>query len=258
MNFNKDVYGGGVTHGLSSMDSLTGTIPSYYEWDGITTFPIWFPDSYTDTQAEEHRKAWYLWLFPRDNGRNYGIRGIKQLYEYYQPFADEGNPTVAEYEFWSDIVFNHFRHLSGLQPAQMDRDLFLQVTWSLERKATTYWDTNYPGTLDSAYGPCFGGTGLHCGATFVPSTIDRTPYYTCRQQVPLATMSQAEAILTSYNGTAVVQMSRNLNQYFRNAESGIKISGHSATFAFRSKYGFGLARSKWAGTYQNPPPGHTY
>jgi hypothetical protein len=258
MDNHKDTYGGGVTHGLASMATLTGTIPTFYDWDGVTTFPIWFPTSYTPTQASDHRKAWYDWIYPKVNGRNYGIRGIKQLYEHYQPFVDEQFPTIAEYEFWSGVVLNHFRFLSGLDPVELNRDLFLQVTWASERKTTTYWDTLYPGTLDSANGPCVGGTSIHCGATFVPSYSDRTPYYTCVPQTDLTTMSQAEAILTSYNGTAIIQMSRNLNQYFRDAESGIKISGHSATFAFRSKVGFGLARSKWAGTYTTPPPGYTF
>lgn len=54
--------------------------------------------------------------------------------------------------------------------------MFARALWGDERKFTTMWDAEYPGTLGSAYGPCVGSSNAHCGATFIPNLEDQAPY----------------------------------------------------------------------------------
>lgn len=241
-------------HSLAS--ALNGG--QWHDWDGVTKFPLFFPSTYTEEQAIQHRKDWYEYVFPETTTTgNYSIRGLRELYEWFQPFADPSAPTVVEFERFSNLVLNHFRYISGLDPAYPNKDLYAQVTWSEERKKTSYWDTIDPGVFDSAYGRCIGGTNIHCGATFVPpEALVGSSYGVIPSQV--STWSQVEAILTDYNGSALMKMSRNLRQYMLYARDGIQLGGHALPFLFREKYGMGLTRSKWAGAIQSPPPGYTY
>lgn len=106
------------------------------------------------------------------------MRGLKQLYDATMPFVDEAHPTVREWELWNDKVLNHFRFLSGLPSCYPLQELYIMCAWTKERKTTNIWDSKYPGTFDSAYGPCLGGTNIHCGTTFKPSDVsDQYPYW---------------------------------------------------------------------------------
>lgn len=253
-------------HGAGSESlSYAGGDWSRLHWDGTTTFPLWVETSKTNAEKEQHRKDWYNFIFPDDTLA--GMRGLKQLYDATMPFADEANPTVHEWELWNDKVINHFRMLSGLSAAYPSAELYIMCSWSKERKTTNLWDTKYPGTFDSAYGPCVGGSNLHCGTTFKPSDVnDQYPYwnevFTKYPKVVLPgaiSLTQAtEAITVWYNGTAMTAMSRNIRNLVRSAKSGIKIGGHAGPYAFRELYGLQIGRSKWAGNLQLPPNGYTY
>jgi len=232
-------------------------------WDG-TTFPIWIQNTATEEEKAAHRAAWYEYLFPSDG---FCMRGLKQLYDANMPFKDEAHPTVHEWELWNDLVLNHFRFLSGLSPAYPSPELYIMCAWTRERKTTTMWDSKYPGTFDSAYGPCVGGTNLHCGTTFKPSDLDdQSPYwnevFTKYPKVvvpPLITLNQgSEAVTVWYNGTAMTALSRNIRNLVRSARDGTQIGGHAGPYCFRSLYGLAIGRSKWAGSLQQPPTGYTY
>lgn len=54
--------------------------------------------------------------------------------------------------------------------------MFARALWGDERKFTTDWDDEYPGTNGSAAGPCEGSSNAHCGATFIPTPEDQAPY----------------------------------------------------------------------------------
>lgn len=253
-------------HGVGS-ESATYTDGTWYEWDGSTTFPIWIENTKTTAEKQAHRQAWYDFVFPGKSTGNFCIRGLKQLYELHQPFADPYNPTVHEWELWNDKVLNHFRFLSGLSSAYPSPELYIMCAWTFERKSTNLWDTKYPGTLDSAYGPCSGGTNIHCGTTFKPSDVnDQYAYwneiFTKYPKVVLPgpiTLNQAtEAITVWYNGTAMTAFSRNLNKLFEGCSLGNQIGGHAGPYAFRQLYGLRIGRSKWAGTLEQPPEGYTY
>lgn len=93
------------------------------------------------------------------------------------PFADETNPTVAEIDEWNIEVIRHLRRLVGVTtPLEGDPRLYLEAQWADERRFTRVWDTEYPGTNGSAFGPCVASGNQHCGASFVPSFADQAPY----------------------------------------------------------------------------------
>lgn len=108
------------------------------------------------------------------------VRGIREVFYQYQPFADNRNPTKAEVDEWHRIAINHVRALVGYTSedrlVKKDYCMFARAQWGDERKFTTKWDAAYPGTTGSAYGPCQGSTNAHCGSTFVPNAQDQAPY----------------------------------------------------------------------------------
>lgn len=131
-------------------------------WDGIPFNPC------GKTNQEIHD-----FVFPQ--GR-YTMRGLEDVYNE-NPFNDPANPTIHEIEAWNIRVIQHFRDLLGYDhPVLNDHNMFMRAQWGQERKHSTYWNVKYPGTVDSAYGPCIGGTNAHCGATFLPNSTDQIPY----------------------------------------------------------------------------------
>ncbi len=108
------------------------------------------------------------------------IRGIREVFYSNNPFANNSNPTKAEVDEWHRLALNHVRALIGYTSpdrlAVPDICLFARSLWGDQRKFTTAWDALYPGTVDSAYGPCTGGTNSHCGASFIPNSTDQQPF----------------------------------------------------------------------------------
>ena len=108
------------------------------------------------------------------------IRGIREVFYEHKPFADNVKPTKAEIDEWHRIAINHVRALIGYtsedRKASKDHCMFARALWGDQRKFTTKWDTKYPGTTGSAFGPCQGSKNAHCGATFVPSAEDQAPF----------------------------------------------------------------------------------
>lgn len=149
-------------------DGITWLTPTQWDaaiWDGVG--------------KDLYETDWVVlknWMFPNINT----MRGLRQLYYSINPFADLLNPTVAEIENWHIEVIRLFRRLLGSNndelPISNSRRLYLACQFSDERKYTNVWDVKYPGTLDSAYGRCIGGSNPHCGATFVPDAVDQIPY----------------------------------------------------------------------------------
>jgi len=132
-------------------------------WDGIAIDPT----SMTTAQL-------CAWIRPSSP---YVVRGLRERFYELNPFADNTNPTVAEIDNWNLEVIRHFRNLFGnTTPVNNSARLFLEARWASERKRTTVWDSAYPGTFDSAVGPCVGGTNSHCGAAFFPGPTDRADY----------------------------------------------------------------------------------
>lgn len=257
------------THGPQNSDNNMNPTYGWPEWDGSTIFPAYSSNTLSTTDKQQYRVDWYKFLFP-NYPNDFILRGLKQLYDSVLPFADDTQPTVSEMERWNLAVINHFRHLSGLPPATYLQELMIMCRWSRERKATTLWDTKYPGTFDSTYGPCVGGSNIHCGSTFKPSDIeDQKPYwndyfcrYPCLPPHDLITLTQgSEAVTVWYNGNAMTAMSRNLRKLFESivTSGGVNpIGGHQGPYALRQYVGLSKDRSKWTGDVFSPPSGFSF
>ena len=115
-------------------------------------------------------------LFPTPNT----MLGLRERFYEVNPYADNTNPTVAEIDYWNLEIVRHLRKVLGITtPVEADKCLYLRAQWAQERKHSTYWDTKYPGTLSTPYGPCVGGGGFgyaHCGADFRPDAADQAEY----------------------------------------------------------------------------------
>lgn len=108
------------------------------------------------------------------------VRGLREVFYQHNPFADNANPTKAEVDEWHRIAINHLRALVGYtsEDRQVKKDycMFSRALWGDQRKFTTQWDTAYPGSEGSAYGPCQNSSNAHCGATFIPDLADQAAY----------------------------------------------------------------------------------
>lgn len=124
----------------------------------------------------------FNFVWPNPYGPNIkAMRGLRQLYDQLQPFADVYAPTVAEIDYWNTEVLRHFRRVLGLSeanyPLSNDKTMFYRAHWSAERQWTDIWDSRYPADASKPYyGPCVNSPYLHCGYGFTPDCVDQTPY----------------------------------------------------------------------------------
>lgn len=187
------------------------------KWDGVT---IWDP---CKMNIDDVCKA----LFP---GKGWTMRGLGQLYDELQPFADPSAPTVREIEDWNLEVIRLFRRLMGIKtPIYNDRNMFLRSHWSTERKASSYWDTKYPdGTCPR------GSTKPHCGANFMPSCQHQKPYL-YPDELCAKSSSGAENIhVVETDWPWAIKLSRLL----RSQLCGNKLKGHGGPWVHRHCIGY--------------------
>lgn len=191
------------------------------------------------------------------------VRGIREVFYANNPFADNMNPTKAEVDEWHRIAINHVRALVGYTSAdrqvQKDHCLFARAHWGDERKFTTMWDTKYPGTDGSAYGPCQGGTNAHCGASFIPNYDDQIPYLPVGH-AECGTPQGAEGVFSGPKSN--IPWSIKWSRGFCNTLIAEGFwGGHVGPWFHREKFGFSfwdndpsnnnnnaILRAKWGGT----------
>lgn len=226
---------------------------SWIPWDGVTTI-----NPCTSTTAQIS-----AFVFPPPGGSNC-MRGLRDLFYQIKPFADNSNPTVAEIENWNIEVIRLFRRLLGFNqtthPVFNDKCTFLKAAWSNERDHTNYWSASYPGSLDGPYGPCTlpKSSNPHCGASFIPTPTDQTPYLCPPTMDPCQpnTITGGTEGVSSHNEDIpwCCKMSRIISAYL--GSDGI--GGHTGPFIGRhcfgsswwlnpSKPGVVVVRDKWTG-----------
>jgi hypothetical protein len=161
----KPFEGGNTSHDPDGVSYLSADSWVKAQWDGT----IYDPTKMTP-------EKFYDCMCPHVDQ----VRGIREVFYKYKPFADNKNPTKAEIDEWHRIAINHVRALVGYtsEDRQVKKDycLFARAHWGDERKFTTIWDAKYPGTVGSAAGPCQGSGNAHCGASFIPDATDQIPY----------------------------------------------------------------------------------
>lgn len=184
------------------------------------------------------------------------MRGLEQLYYEHLPFEDPANPKPSEVENWFALTINLFRKLVGLTDMiELDQELFIKARFSMERQFTPYWDS-YPGTLDSAYGPCAAlSSQIHCGESFVPSDASQQrPYwngYYCNPAVPTPpllteTVGGAAEVSVFPLSSMFYAFSRKLRDYIKTPTG---YGGHFGPYIYRSKFGFAFQPT--GGTHRN-------
>lgn len=223
---------------------------SWVPWDGVTTIN---PCTSTTAQIE-------AFIFPKPGGVNC-MRGLRELFYKVNPYADNANPTVAEIENWNIEVIRLFRRLLGFDeathPVSNDKCTYLKAAWATERLHTNYWTAGYPGTQDSATGPCTqpSSSNAHCGASFIPNPTDQTPYLCPSNMAPCTNTLAAEGI--SNHNTDIpwsIKMSRIIGSYLHSDG----IGGHTGPFVGRPLFGSAWyidptkpgtmeVRTKWGG-----------
>ena len=231
------------------------------QWDGTTIY-----DPTTMTKAEFTQA-----LFPVSGDI---LRGIREVFYANNPFADNVNPTKAEVDEWHRIAINHLRALVGYncveRQVKKDHCMFARSLWGQERKLTTMWDTAYPGTNGTAYGPCQGSGNTHCGASFVPNATDQIPYLPAGHPT-CGTPGGAEGISNAPKSNIPwsIKWSRAIAAFI--GTEGFW-GGHTGPFFHRECFGFSfwdftpgdnnsnaILRAKWSGAlmpnfYTNPNP----
>lgn len=241
-------------------DSVTWITKADWEsakWDGT----IYDPTKMT-------KKEFFVSLCPSVDR----VRGIREVFYKHNPFQDNQNPTKAEVDEWHRIAINHVRALVGYtsidRQIQKDHCMFKRALWGDERKFTTIWDTKYPGKNGSAFGPCRGSKNSHCGATFIPTKEDQTPYFTGKETV-CKEQAGAEGVFSGSKSN--IPWSLKWSRAFCNtlAAEGFW-GGHVGPWFHREKFGFSfwdsdpknnnsmaVLRAKWTGKlspslYQKP------
>jgi len=247
--FNSKPFEGGVniSHDPDGVGWLSSESWEKAKWDGT----IYDPTTMTKDEFADC-------LCPTGDQ----IRGIREVFYEKNPFADNRNPTKAEVDEWHRIAINHIRALVGYtsDDRQVIKDfcLFARALWGDQRKYTTMWDSQYPGTLGSAYGPCQGSGNAHCGATFIPDAEDQIPYLPENYELCTATAG-AEGIFSSAKSNIPwsIKFSRAFCAALR--QEGFW-GGHVSPWFHREKFGFSfwdadpknnnsnaILRAKWSG-----------
>lgn len=245
-------------------DSLAQSNGTWQSWDGTTRQTPYIINTATEAEKIAFRQTVFNFVFP--NGPV--MRGLKQLYDNVQPFADRAKPQPSEIENWNLQVIRHFRDLLGINHPEgfnLDRQLFQTSKIANERKFTTTWDSRYPvdsatqwGTsaFDGSFGPCQGGSNAHCGWRFVPLTqADQAPYYNDNTTHPWDGWYAASEGLVGWYGTQMNMMSALIYSLLS------PVDGHVFPFFNKSRLGWSQidtygVRLHWSGNTLNPPAGY--
>lgn len=246
----------------------TGHDPDGIVWLKDKPWPQW--DGTIFDPSKMDKAAFHKALFPNGPDQLIGLRDV--FYEH-KPFADNRNPTKAEVDEWHRIAINHIRALVGYtgpdREIQPDHALFIRALWGDERQFTEKWDADYPGTLDSAYGPC-GGRNSHCGASFFPSdAADQRPYLPAGMDPITSLPGGSEGVFPAPKSNIPWSI-KFVRAFSATLSSEGFWGGHTGPWFHREKFGFSfwdddpnnnnnnaILRAKWGGKllesrYPNP------
>jgi hypothetical protein len=221
---------------------------SWVAWDGITTIN---PCTSTTAQIK-------AFVFPPPGGVH-TMRGLRERFYEVNPFKDNQNPTVAEIEDWNIEIIRHFRRLLGFNqtthPVYNHKCTYLRAAWSEERARSNHWTATYPGTLDSAAGPCTipFSSNAHCGGGFILTPADQAPYLCPANMAACTAQGGAEGIQSINTDIPwSIKIGRIIGT-FLNSDG---IGAHTGPFIGREYFGSAwymtggstVFRGKWTGT----------
>lgn len=144
-----------ITHDPDGLVYLPNAWPT---WDGTTTL-----DPCGSLPFEIRN-----WVWPASSPAQ--MRGLRDMYYLNPPFKNVLVPTLLEIEKWNTRVIELYRRLLGVTtPITPSRNSYLLAHWSHERKYGTYWDSDFPGVLNTTFGRCDAASGATCGSSFMPT-----------------------------------------------------------------------------------------
>jgi hypothetical protein len=242
----------------STCDNVADHTPPLSEvWDKTT---IYNPVTSLDLAKPRDESVFYNQMCPKNsNGQNI-LRGLSQLFDELQPFVDNANPTKAEVDRWNGIVLTHIRKLAGIvHEAKPDICLMARALWANQWRHTTVWSVA-DAANPSQYVCPKTGSDMHCGASFVPNTIEKQSPYLPIDHGMCSAGAGAEGAFGHNYGTPWSLKTAGVFCGTLKAEG--YWGGHTGPFWHREKFGFGFwhdgsARFKWGGVrkdsiYEDP------
>ena len=242
---NKIISGKRLRHDPDGIHWIAPT--SWKTWNGVPINPC------TSTKAQL-----MAFIFPAPGGVN-TMLGLRERFYQVNPFQNNSDPTVAEIENWNIEIIRHFRKLIGFNqtnhPVHNHKCTYLRAAWSEERARSNHWTSKYPGSLNSAYGPCTVpfSSNQHCGAGFLPSPSDQAVYF-CPSIATTCIASPAAEGIQAVNTDIPwgIKMSLIIGSFLTSDGIGF----HTGPFIGREYFGSGwymngastVFRGKWSGT----------
>ena len=150
------------------------TPPSSIAWDKKT---IYSPVTSLDLANPRDESVFFNQICPKNSDGKHMLRGLRQHFDEVQPFADNTNPTKAEVDRWNGIVLTHIRNLVGINhDAKPDVCLMARALWANQWRHDTIWSSADAANPNQYVCPP-AGSDMHCGASFVPKTVElQRPY----------------------------------------------------------------------------------
>jgi hypothetical protein len=233
------------------------TPPPSVAWDKST---IYNPVTSLDLDTPRDESVFYNQMCPKNsNGKNM-LRGLRQLFDEVQPFADNNNPTKAEVDRWNGKVLTHIRNLVGIDhEAKPDVCLMARSLWANQWRHTTIW-SSADAVNPNQYVCPPSGSNAHCGASFVPNTIEKQrPYLPAGHGMCFAGAGSEGAFGHSPSSPWSLKTAE---VFCGTLKAEGYWGGHTGPFWGREKFGFGFwhdgsARFKWGGVskpsiYEDP------
>ena len=104
------------------------TPPPSVAWDQATAYN---PVTSLDLANPRDETAFYNQMCPKNAENKNVLRGLWQLFDEEQPFADTSAPTKAEVDRWNGVVLTHIRKLAGIDHvATPDVCLSARALWA--------------------------------------------------------------------------------------------------------------------------------
>ena len=225
------------------------TPPPTVGWDKAT---IYNPVTSLNLDEPRDESVFYSQMCPKNSDGKRVLRGLRQRFDEVKPFADTKNPTKAEVDRWNGIVLTHIRSLAGIDhEAQPDVCLMTRALWANQWRHTkgTIW-----GPADATNPNQFvcpkTGSNMHCGASFVPNTLEKQRPYLPSGHGKCSAGAGSEGAF-GHNPNSPWSL-KTAEVFCSTLKAEGYWGGHTGPFWGRKKFGFGFwhdgsARFKWGG-----------